>query len=92
MKKTYKLIPSLVKGLAVTSLVFGLAACSDSSSNASDDSNESGKKYGFSFMVENSQFVGTAPISAEQKKIVDDFLEIPNKGSFQYFNGSVYVL
>lgn len=92
MKKTYKLIPSLVKGLAVTSLVFGLAACSDSSSNASDDSNESGKKYGFSFMVENSQFVGTAPITADQKKIVDDFLEIPNKGSFQYFNGSVYVL
>jgi len=92
MKKTYKIIPSLFKGLAVSSLVFGLAACSDSSSNASDDSNESGKKYGFSFMVENSQFIGTASISADQKKVVDDFVEIPNKGSFQYFNGSLYAL
>lgn len=92
MKKTYKIIPSLFKGLAVSSLVFGLAACSDSSSNASDDSNESGKKYGFSFMVENSQFIGTASISADQKKVVDDFVEIPNKGSIQYFNGSLYAL
>ena len=92
MKKTYKIIPSLFKGLAVSSLVFGLAACSDSSSNASDDSNESGKKYGFSFMVENSQFIGTASISADQKKVVDDFVEIPNKGGFQYFNGSLYAL
>ncbi len=92
MKKTYKIIPSLFKGLAVSSLVFGLAACSDSSSNASDDSNENGKKYGFSFMVENSQFIGTASISADQKKVVDDFVEIPNKGSFQYFNGSLYAL
>jgi hypothetical protein len=119
----------IMMAVASASLVFGLAACDDSSSASSDEpassssvekdkssssekeepkssssvkeedkssSSEEEKqeetKYLLSFMMETSQFVGIAPLSADQKKIVKDFIEAPNIGSVAYFNGSVYVL
>jgi len=119
----------IMMAVASASLVFGLAACDDSSSASSDEpassssvekdkssssekeepkssssvkeedkssSSEEEKqeetKYLLSFMMETSQFVGIAPLSADQKKIVKDFIEAPNTGSVAYFNGSVYVL
>ncbi|SHJ27440.1 hypothetical protein [Fibrobacter sp. UWP2] len=129
----------ILMALASASLVFGLAACDDSSSASADeptssssvekekdksssskakDKSSSSKKeekssssvkddakssssveekkeeskYLLSFMMETSQFVGIAPLSADQKKIVKDFIEAPNAGSVAYFNGSVYVL
>lgn len=70
-----------------------------SSSSKADDKSSSSKeekqeesKYVLSFMMETSQFVGIAPLSADQKKIVKDFIEAPNAGSVAYFNGSVYML
>ena len=127
----------IVMALASASLVFGLAACDDSSSASTDEptssssvektkdksSSSKGKsssskkeskssssskaddksssskeekqeesKYVLSFMMETSQFVGIAPLSADQKKVVKDFIEAPNSGSVAYFNGSVYIL
>lgn len=119
----------IMMAVASASLVFGLAACDDSSSASSDEpassssiekdkssssekeepkssssvkeedkssSSEEEKqeetKYLLSFMMETSQFVGIAPLSADQKKVVKDFIEAPNAGSVAYFNGSVYVL
>lgn len=119
----------IMMAVASASLVFGLAACDDSSSASSDEpassssvekdkssssekeepkssssvkeedkssSSEEEKqeetKYLLSFMMETSQFVGIAPLSADQKTIVKDFIEAPNAGSVAYFNGSVYVL
>lgn len=120
----------IIMALASASLVFGLAACDDSSSASADepassssvektkdksssskakDKSSSSKKenksssssveekkeeskYLLSFMMETSQFVGIAPLSADQKKIVKNFIEAPNAGSVAYFNGSVYIL
>lgn len=120
----------IMMAVASASLVFGLAACDDSSSSPSadeptssssvekdksssskkddqkssssvkeDDKSSSSKeekteesKYLLSFMMETSQFVGIAPLSADQKTIVKDFIEAPNTGSVGYFDGSVYVL
>lgn len=73
---------------------------SSSSSKKEDKKSSSSKKvekqeeskYLLSFMMETSQFVGIAPLSANQKKVVKDFIEAPNAGSVAYFNGSVYVL
>lgn len=73
---------------------------SSSSSQNEDQSSSSSKKvekqgesnYLLSFMMETSQFVGIAPLSANQKKVVKDFIEAPNAGSVAYFDGSVYVL
>lgn len=62
---------------------------SSSSAKAVPSTNE---KYVFSFMMENSQFVGVGSLSDNQKKIVENFIEIPNTGAIAYFNGSVYVL
>ena len=70
-----------------------------SSSSKADDKSSSSKeekqeesKYVLSFIMETSQFVGIAPLSADQKKVVKDFIEAPNAGSVAYFNGSVYIL
>ena len=127
----------IMMALASASLVFGLAACDDSSSASTDEptssssvektkdksSSSKGKsssskkeskssssskaddksssskeekqeesKYVLSFIMETSQFVGIAPLSADQKKVVKDFIEAPNAGSVAYFNGSVYIL
>ena len=121
----------IMMALASASLVFGLAACDDSSSASADEPTSSSsiqkekdksssskeeekssssvkeddkssssvkeekkeeQKYVLSFMMETSQFVGLAPLSADQKAVVKDFIEAPNAGSVAYFNGAVYVL
>ena len=83
------------KNLLLTA-AFGLmlAACGDdSSSSAPDDkTTSSGDKYLLSFMMDNSQFVGTAALSDDQSEVVKDFIEAPNAGGVAYFDGSVYVL
>lgn len=64
----------------------------DDKSSSSQEEKQEESKYVLSFMMETSQFVGIAPLSADQKKIVKDFIEAPNAGSVAYFNGSVYML
>lgn len=63
----------------------------DKSSSSKEEKTEE-SKYLLSFMMETSQFVGIAPLSADQKTIVKDFIEAPNAGSVAYWGGSVYVL
>ena len=64
----------------------------DDKSGSSVEEKKEESKYLLSFMMETSQFVGIAPLSADQKKIVKDFIEAPNAGSVAYWGGSVYVL
>jgi len=64
----------------------------DKSSSSVKDEKKEEQKYVLSFMMETSQFVGLASLSADQKTIVKDFIEAPNAGSVAYFNGAVYVL
>ena len=73
MKKMNKFIA----GLAIAGLAFGLTACGDdSSSSAPDDkTTSSADKYLHSFMMDNSQFVGTAALSDDQSEVVKDFIE-----------------
>jgi hypothetical protein len=68
---------------------------SSSSSKKDDKSSSSAKeeqKYVISFMMDASQFVGITTLSADQSKVVKNFVEAPNSGSIAYFNGSVYIL
>ena len=82
------------QSLVALTLAGVLAACGDdsSSSSAGDNGSSSGDKYLLSFMMDASQFVGTASLSDDQAKVVEDFIEAPNAGGVAYFNGSVYVL
>lgn len=82
------------QSLVALTLAGMLAACGDdsSSSSAGDNGSSSGDKYLLSFMMDASQFVGTASFSDNQAKVVEDFIEAPNAGGVAYFNGSVYVL
>ena len=64
----------------------------DKSSSSVKEEKKEEQKYVLSFMMETSQFVGLASLSADQKTIVKDFIEAPNAGSVAYFNGAVYVL
>jgi hypothetical protein len=80
------------QSLVALTLAGMLAACGDDSSSAGDNGSSSGDKYLLSFMMEASQFVGTASLSDNQAKVVEDFIEAPNAGGVAYFNGSVYVL
>ena len=64
----------------------------NSSSSSVKEEKKDEQKYVLSFMMETSQFVGLAPLSADQKSVVKDFIEAPNAGSVAYFDGSVYVL
>lgn len=82
------------QSLVALTLAGMLAACGDdsSSSSANDNGSSSGDKYLLSFMMDASQFVGTASLSDNQAKVVEDFIEAPNAGGVAYFNGSVYVL
>lgn len=82
------------QSLVALTLAGMLAACGDdsSSSSANDNGSSSGDKYLLSFMMDASQFVGTASLSDDQAKVVEDFIEAPNAGGVAYFNGSVYVL
>ena len=89
-------IASVAKqSLVALTLAGMLAACGDdSSSSASSEepSKETGDLYLLSFIMETSQYVGVAPLSANQKSVVEDFIEAPNSGAVAYFDGSVYVL
>lgn len=87
MKSYKKILLTAAFGLMLT------ACGDDSSSSAPDDKvTSSGDKYLLSFMMDNSQFVGTAALSDNQSEVVKDFIEAPNAGGVAYFNGSVYVL
>lgn len=71
------------------------AKSSSSSSKKEEKSSSSVKeeqKYVISFMMDASQFVGVTMLSADQSKVVKNFVEAPNSGSVAYFDGSVYIL
>jgi hypothetical protein len=72
-------IASLAKqSLVALTLAGMLAACGDdsSSSASSEDRQRTGDLYLLSFIMETSQYVGVAPLSANQKSVIEDFIEV----------------
>ena len=83
------------KSSSSSAKVSSSSAKSSSSSKKSENSSSSVKeeqKYVVSFMMDASQFVGVTTLSADQSKVVKNFVEAPNSGSVMYFDGSVYIL
>jgi len=87
---------SSVKAKSSSSTKVSSSSAKSSSSSKKNDSSSSSvkeeQKYVVSFMMDASQFVGITTLSADQSKVVKNFVEAPNSGSVMYFNGSVYIL
>ena len=80
------------KSSSSSAKVSSSSAKSSSSKAKSSSSVKEEQKYVVSFMMDASQFVGITTLSADQSKVVKNFVEAPNSGSVMYFNGSVYIL
>ncbi len=87
---------SSVKAKSSSSAKVSSSSVKASSSSKKDEKSSSSvkeePKYVVSFMMDASQFVGITTLSADQSKVVKNFVEAPNSGSVAYFNGSVYIL